>query len=531
MEGAAVLAARLPPPVVGDRQVLILYDQLNLAVWPRDVLAVGPTLVFVEALAYAAFLPHHPIKLTYILSAQRHFALDCAAAGYNVLHWRTAGTHADGVAEILQAYPGHITYMEPSEWEPRQQLRALRARYPDRLTEIPNGFFLAPKPDFTAKIRRGYRLETFYREMRKRTGYLMVKGKPAGDRWNFDSENRRKLPANLKLPPVPTFSMDEITKEVWEWVRGAFPHHFGDFRAPFELAVTRAQALHLLQDFLEHRLDGFGPYEDAVRIGEPFLFHSVLSIYLNNGLLLPQEVCEGAIAAYDAGQARLNSVEGLVRQVLGWREFIRIYYEAQMPAVREVNHFGFTQPLPAAFWDGEIDLACVRDALHHVRTRAYSHHIQRLMILSNFSNLTQTDPRALNRWFYWAYADAYEWVELPNVLGMATYADGGILASKPYIAGGNYVHKMSDACAHCPYDVKQKTGDRACPLNYLYWDFVAQHPSDFLENGRVSLALRTYHKKTDAEKQAIADSAARFRQNLRRLGSEGVRHWGQNPKP
>ncbi|NJK59347.1 MAG: hypothetical protein HC918_02520 [Oscillatoriales cyanobacterium SM2_1_8] len=202
-----------------------------------------------------------------------------------------------------------------------------------------------------------------------------------------------------------------------------------------------------------------------------------------------------------------------------------------MPEARERNHFGFTQPLPAAFWDGEIDLACVGDALHHVRTRAYSHHIQRLMILSNFSNLTQTDPRDLHRWFYLAYADAYEWVELPNVLGMATYADGGILASKPYIAGGNYVHKMSDACARCAYDVKQKTGDRACPLNYLYWDFVAQHRADFLENGRVSLALITYDKKTEAEKQAIAASAAQFRQNLPRLDSGWINDRGQSPDP
>ncbi|HAN45863.1 MAG TPA: cryptochrome/photolyase family protein [Cyanobacteria bacterium UBA8156] len=518
MEGAAVFEKRLSPPVVGDRLVVVLYDQLNLAMWPAEVLAEA-TLVFVESLAYATFLPHHPLKLTYILSAQRHFALDCAKAGYRVLNWRTTGTHADGAAEVLQAYPGtHLTYMEPSEWEPRHQLRALRSPDPTRLTEIPNAFFLTPKAEFTSKIRRGYRLETFYREMRKRTGYLMAHGKPVGDRWNFDQENRQKLPKGVKVPPVPTFPMDEITQEVWALVQGALPHPYGQDIAPFALAVTRTQALALLADFVAQRLDSFGPYEDAMRTGEPFLFHSVLSIYLNNGLLLPQEVCEQAIAAYDAGQARLNSVEGLVRQVLGWREFIRIYYEAQMPAVREANHFGFTEALPTAFWDGEIELACVRDALHQVHTRAYSHHIQRLMILSNFSNLTQTDPRALNQWFYAAYADAYEWVELPNVLGMATYADGGILASKPYIAGGNYVRKMSDACDRCAYDVKQKTGDRACPLNYLYWDFVAQHRADFLENGRVSLALITYDKKTEVEKQAIADSATRFRQQLRRTG-------------
>jgi deoxyribodipyrimidine photolyase-related protein len=515
MEGAALFEARLPPPMVGDRLVLVLYDQLNLAVWPATVLA-GATLVLVESLAYATFLPHHPLKLTYILSAQRHFALDCVQAGYPVLNWRTTGTHGDGVGEVLRAYPGtHLTYMEPSEWEPRQQLRALRSQYPDRLTEIPNAFFLAPKADFLPKMRREYRLETFYREMRKRTGYLMVNGQPVGDRWNFDQENRQKLPKGVKVPPVPTFPMDEITQEVWDLVQ-TLPHPYGSELAPFGLAVTRTQALALLQDFLAQRLDGFGPYEDAMRIGEPFLFHSVLSVYLNNGLLLPQEVCEAAIAAYTNGQARLNSVEGFVRQVLGWREFIRMYYEAQMPAVREANHFGFTASLPAAFWDGEIALACVWDALHQVRTRAYSHHIQRLMILSNFSNLTRTDPRALNRWFYAAYADAYEWVELPNVLGMATYADGGILASKPYIAGGNYVRKMSDACDRCPYDVKQKTGARACPLNYLYWDFVAQNRPDFLENGRVSLALITYDKKPEAEKQAIAESAQRFRQELRR---------------
>ncbi len=499
--------------------ILINHDQLNLSVFPADILASKPLLLFVESLAYATCIPHHKQKLVYILSCQRHFAIACRQQGYPVYTIFTLGYHADGVREILWKYPQlRITAMEPSEWDSRCRLAEVRQAVGDRLTIIANGFFMASLEKFQRQIKKGYRLETFYREMRKATGYLMRNGKPAGGKWNYDKENRKPLPQKITVPPIPRFPPDAITQEVIDLVSQHLPNNFGRLDQ-FNFAVTRPQVLLLLADFVEHRLANFGSYEDAIKLGEPFLFHSVLSLYLNNGLLLPQEVCDAVIAGYEAGKAPLNSVEGFIRQIIGWREYIRVYYEAMMPAVRQSNYFGFTYELPECYWSGNTDLTCLRDALSHVINYGYSHHIQRLMVLSNFSNLTLTNPQALNQWFWFAYVDAYEWVELPNVLGMATFADGGILASKPYVSGGNYINKMSDCCQQCPYDVNQKAGDRACPFNYLYWHFVDRHREVFMENGRVSLMTQMYDRKDDSEKEAIRTSAVQFISNLPRCST------------
>ncbi|MBD2189164.1 cryptochrome/photolyase family protein [Pseudanabaena mucicola] len=498
-----------------DRSLFILHDQLNLSVFPKQLLDQKPLLIFVESLKYATAIPHHKQKLVYILSAQRHFAIACYQQGFPILNLFTEGFHAEALAEFLQQYPAiKLSYMQPSEWDTRSQMAALADTFCDRIEQIPNNFFIADADQFKDKIKKGYRLENFYRELRKQTGYLMADGKPIGGNWNYDKENRKALPKNISIPPIPEIPPDLITQEVIDLVNNYLPHNFGKLDR-FSYAVTRDQALELAKVFIETRLANFGAYEDATKTGEPFLFHSVLSIYLNNGLLLPQEICEIAIAAYHQNLAPLNSVEGFVRQILGWREYIRVYYEAQMPQAREHNYFGFTNDLPQLYWDADTDLLCMQDAVTNVLNYGYSHHIQRLMVLSNFSNLTNTDPRQLNRWFWLAYIDAYEWVELPNVLGMSTFADGGILASKPYVAGGNYINKMSNCCSQCQYDVKEKVGDKACPFNYLYWHFVDQHRESFAENGRVSLMVNSYNKKTEVEKQAIRDSATKFISQLK----------------
>ena len=501
-----------------DRALFILHDQLNLEAFPEALLAQKPLIILVESLKYATIIPHHKQKLVYIFSAQRHFAIACHQKGFPVLNLFTEGFHADALDSLLAEYPNlEFTYMQPSEWDTRSQFNVLVDKFDGRVKQIPNSFFIADAEKFKSKIKKGYRLETFYRELRKQTGYLMEDGKPIGGSWNYDKENRKSLPKKMAIPEIPEIAIDEITQEVIDFVKGYLPDAFGKLDK-FGYAVTRDQALDLANLFIESRLANFGAYEDAIKTGEPFLFHSVLSVYLNNGLLRPQEICEMAIAAYENNHENnlvpLNSVEGFVRQILGWREYIRVYYEAQMPAAREHNYFKFTNNLPELYWNANTELACMRDAITSVLNYGYSHHIQRLMVLSNFSNLTNTDPRQLSRWFWLAYIDAYEWVELPNVLGMSTFADGGILASKPYVSGGNYINKMSDCCSKCKYDVKEKVGDRACPFNYLYWHFVDQHRESFAENGRVSLMVSTYGKKPDSEKQLIRDSALKFMATL-----------------
>ncbi|MFM7886134.1 MAG: cryptochrome/photolyase family protein, partial [Pseudanabaena sp.] len=392
----------------GNLALLILYDQLNLSVFPQELLAKKPLLVFVESLSYATIIPHHKQKLVYILSAQRHFAIACQQAGFPIINLSTERFHADAIADFLGQHQHlHLTYMQPSEWDTRSRMALLSQQFSGRISVIPNNFFIADPEKFTSKIRKGYRLETFYQELRKQTNYLMEDGKPIGGKWNYDKENRKSLPKNIVIPRIPEMETDVITQEVITLVQKYLPNAFGRLDK-FNYAVTRDHALELAKLFIEHRLANFGAYEDAIKTDEPFLFHSVLSIYLNNGLLLPQELCEMAIAAYQQNLAPLNSVEGFVRQILGWREYIRVYYEAKMPEARESNYFRFSNDLPQLYWDGHTDLLCLQDAIANVLNYGYSHHIQRLMILSNFSNLTNTDPRQLSRWFWFAYVDAYE---------------------------------------------------------------------------------------------------------------------------
>jgi deoxyribodipyrimidine photolyase-related protein len=496
--------------------VFILHDQLNLSAWPNWVSEEKPLLIFMESREKGNEIRHHKKKAVYVLSSMRHFALECAEKEIPVLYHSTKGHFDDGLIEILENCSGKLFFMTPSEWDTRNRLRDLKSSYADRVEEIPNGFFLADPEKWKEKIAPGYRMEYFYRDMRRQTGYLMNGDSPEGGEWNYDDQNRESLPEGHPIPEIKAIEPDEITREVMELTEDYFPDHFGSLNH-FSYAVTRKQALELLEHFISDRLDEFGPYEDALKTGDHQLFHSQLSIYFNNGLLMPGEVCERAIEAYENGNVRLNSVEGFVRQIIGWREFIRIYYEAMMPGVRDVNHFGFKEKLPEMYWTGETRLKCMEESIRPVIEQGYSHHIQRLMILSNFSNLTETDPRELNHWFWLAFVDAYEWVELPNVLGMSTFADGGVLASKPYVSSGNYINKMSDYCKNCEYSVTKKTGEKACPFNYLYWNFVDKQRETFNDSGRVNFMVNMFdNKKSDEEKDQIRKSSDQFLHELKR---------------
>lgn len=496
------------------RAVFLLHDQLNLDAWPSWVREEKPLLIFMESAEKGKELPHHKKKAVYVLSSMRHFALECAEAGFPVHYHSTKSHFDDGLKGLLSEFDTlHITYMTSSEWDSRERMRTIADEFPDRVEEIPNNFFLANAEEYKERVKDGWLMEYFYREMRRKTGYLMNGDEPEGGEWNYDEENREKLPKEHPIPDIAKTEPDAVTEEVIEMVEAWFGDSFGK-SDDFSYAVTRRQALYRLNEFIDERLDEFGPYEDAMAQGKYDLFHSHLSLYLNNGLLLPTEVCDKAEEAYQNGKARLNSVEGFIRQIIGWREYVRVYYEAMMPEVRDANHFNFVNKLPEMYWSGQTKMNCMSECLKPVIDDGYSHHIPRLMVLSNFSNLTETDPRELNRWFHLAYVDAYEWVVLPNVLGMSTFADGGVLASKPYVSSGNYINKMSDYCKHCEYKISKKTGDDACPFNYLYWNFINKQRDTFSQNGRANFMVNMFDKKSEEDKQAITESSEKFIQEL-----------------
>jgi deoxyribodipyrimidine photolyase-related protein len=372
--------------------------------------------------------------------------------------------------------------------------------------------FVCSRAEFAAwaKGRKELRMEFFYREMRRKTGLLMGKnGEPEGGRWNFDAENRKRLPAGHVPPPRGAFGFPPgpATREVLDLVRARFPDNFGDLE-PFGFATTKHEAEAAFAEFLRVGLPGFGDYQDAMKAGQPFLYHSLISAYLNAGLLDARDLCARAEAEYRAGRAPLNAVEGFVRQILGWREFVRGLYWLDMPGYRETNFLAARRKLPDFYWTGKTKMNCLAQCVAETRANAYAHHIQRLMVLGNFALLTGVAPREIQDWFLAVYADAYEWVELPNVHGMAIHADGGRLGSKPYAASGAYIDRMSDYCGSCAFDPKIKAGSRACPFNPLYWDFLMRNASRLARNPRMAMPYRTLAAMPNARKEEIARDAA-----------------------
>ena len=357
-------------------------------------------------------------------------------------------------------------------------------------------------------------MEHFYREMRLAHGLLLDDGKPTGGRWNFDAENRKPARADLFMPQPTRFEPDARTREVLDLVAHRFPDHFGDLE-PFWFGVTHEHADQAFVHFLREALPRFGDYQDAMLVGEPFLYHAVISTYLNAGLLDPLDVCRRAEAEYRAGRAPLNCVEGFIRQILGWREYVRGIYWLRGPDYVHENALGATRDLPWFYWSGETEMACLSAAIGQTKREAYAHHIQRLMVTGNFALLAGIDPHQVHEWYLAVYADAYEWVEAPNTIGMSQFADGGALASKPYAASGAYIDRMSDYCGQCAYDVKQKNGPKACPFNYLYWDFLARNRTALANNPRVAPMYRTLDRLSEERRAEIARDAADFLAQLK----------------
>jgi len=497
---------------------LVMGDQLSEGLPTLvDMDPAHDVVLMLELAEECGHVPHHQQKIVLFLSAMRHFAAGLRERGFAVDYVRLDDPANTGsfTGELERALARHharrLVLTEPGEWRVQQMAEGWAQRFGLPVEICPDTRFFASRARFRAwaKGRRGWRMEHFYREMRREHAVLMQGGEPVGGAWNYDAENRKRLPAGSALPARRRFLPDDLTREVMVLVAARFGGNFGTLDG-FGWAVTRSDALTALDHFIADALPRYGDYQDAMQAGAPFLYHSLLSPALNLGLLLPREVCEAAEAAWLAGQAPLNAVEGFIRQVLGWREYVRGIYWTLMPDYADSNALGADRPLPEFYWTGETSMRCLREAIAHTRDHAYSHHIQRLMLTGNFALLAGVTPREIERWYLAVYADALEWVEMPNTLGMAVFADGGRMASKPYAASGAYINRMSDFCGGCAYDVAQKTGPRACPFNYLYWAFLIRHRSQLGGNPRMAMSYRTLDGWSEARQQACVAEAEAF---------------------
>ena len=501
---------------------LILGDQLNHQLASlRDINIETDIVLMAEVGAEVTYVKHHKRKIAFLFAAMRHFAEALRGDGVFVIYRRLDDPENGGslesevkraiaahkISKLVVTMPGEYRLMEiMKRWQSSLGI-AVELREDDR--------FLCDLDRFAswANGRRQLRMDFFYRDMRRDHNILMDGGEPIGGKWNFDSDNRESPKTGMVIPPPLQFAPDDITAEVLGLVATRCADHFGDLD-DFGFAVTRQQALAVLNHFIEQRLPDFGRYQDAMLLDEPWVYHSHIGFYLNAGLLLPAEAITAAETAYHNGHAPLNSTEGFIRQILGWREFVRGIYWLKMPDYADLNFFEADRDLPEFFWTGATKMLCMAQAVDATRKYAYAHHIQRLMVLGNFALLAGLAPAQVNAWFLIVYADAYEWVELPNVSGMVLFADGGYLASKPYAAGGAYINRMSNYCRDCHYKVSQKNGAAACPFNYLYWDFLIRNRAKLKDNARLGMMYRSLDRMDETKIAAIRHDADQFLANL-----------------
>ena len=491
--------------------VLVLGDQLspNLSAL-RAADRSTDVIVMAEALGEASYVPHHPKKIALIFAAMRKFAAQLRSEGWQVRYSKLddedapkslneallRSAQADGATEVICT--------EAGEWRVIDAL----AELPLTVTTLPDDRFLASHQEFEAwaEGRKQLRMEYFYRDMRRKTGLLMEGDQPAGGQWNYDHDNRKAPPKSVDFRGPKRFEPDAVVQEVLDLVADRFGDNFGTLE-PFWFATDAGQAQEHLDHWIASGLAGFGDYQDAMLLGQPHLYHAHIGMYLNIGLLDPLRVCQAVEKAWKDGVAPLNAVEGFIRQVIGWREYIRGIYFLQGRDYVGRNELAHDRDLPASFWGKKTWMACVEAAVGQTRDEAYAHHIQRLMVTGNFALLAGIDPKQVHEWYLAVYADAFEWVEAPNVIGMSQFADGGIVASKPYVSSGNYIDKMSDYCKSCSYKVKQKTGPDACPFNLLYWHFLDRHSEKFRANPRMGNMYRVWDRMDEDRRATVLSDA------------------------
>ena len=493
--------------------VLVLGDQLDREAAAFDGFDPAQDAVWMAEVAEeSTHVWSSKPRIALFLAAMRHFAQALRDEGLTVHHMPLDAPDNRGSlaaqlrADLARLRPARLVMTAPGDWRVLQALKAeaQAAGLPLEIREDRHFFCSVREFAAHARSRRSLRMEYFYREQRQRHGVLMDGDTPEGGQWNFDADNREPFGRDGPgaLPPRTRIEPDALTREVLALVASRFAGHPGRLDS-FAWPVTRAQALQALRQFIDERLPHFGPHQDAMWPGEPWLYHAHLSAALNLKLLNPREVVRAAEAAYHAGRAPLASVEGFVRQVLGWREYVRGIYWTRMPGYAALNALQAEAELPGWYWTGETDKACLRDAITQTLAHGYAHHIQRLMVTGLYALLLGVAPQQVHAWYLAVYVDAVEWVELPNTLGMSQYADGGLMASKPYVATGQYLQRMSPHCRACRYDPALRTGPRACPFTTLYWDFLMRHETRLAAHPRMALQVRNLGRLTEAEKAAI----------------------------
>lgn len=507
------------------------YDRLHDGVGPLAETDPSETIVvLMESRAKGTRRPYHKKKLVLVLSNMRHFALEQTQRGCRVVYGSSPESFAEGLFALQQQWEwAELLVNRPAERELRTELRDAKAAGL-RIRAVRDTAWLTTTEDFesvfgrpeisaaapTSELRK-YLMDRFYRAMRTHTGLLMSKGKPAGGKWSYDAENRQPFRDQVPVPQRPSYPPDAITLEVMELIEQRHPDHFGS-TAGFDLPVTRADAEGSWHFALHELLPHFGPWEDAMSTSEPDLFHSLTSPLVNLTRLRARDLVNDVAEAYSAGDIPLASAEGFIRQLLGWREFMRHIHEAtdgfrsldpptDPNAPASPSFFGADRPLPPVYWGTPSGMTCMDTVVAQVIDKGWSHHITRLMVLSNLAVLCGFSPRELTDWFWFAYVDAYDWVVEPNVLGMATFADGGLTATKPYISGAAYIDRMSDFCGHCRLDPRKSTGPGSCPFTALYWTFLDRHAAKLAGNQRMRMPLNTLAKKTERERQALRERA------------------------
>lgn len=499
--------------------IWVLGDQLwaqQAALQQRETEKAITPVLLIEAADYIQQRPYHYQKLVLVWSAMRHFAQELRDGGWSV-HYAIAPNFQTALMDWIAAEKiTELRVMEPNDRPFANFIQ--RLDLPCALKIIPNNHFLWSREEFKtwATGRKRLVLEDFYRAGRKRFQILLdEQQQPLGGQWNFDKDNRKPPKKDFHPPKPLSFPLDEITQAVITRIRDLGLPGYGQLE-PFRWAVTRTQALQVFDHFLSTGLDKFGTFQDAMVTGEETLWHALISPYVNLGLLQPWELVKKAEAVREQKVIALNNLEGFIRQILGWREYLHGLYHYVSDDYPQKNFFDHQQPLPDFYWDSrKTDLNCLKQVLHQVEKTGYAHHIQRLMILSNFALILGVNPQQLEAWFHAAFIDAYDWVMQTNVIGMGQFADGGILASKPYAASANYVNKMSDYCQHCIYDKGDRHGEKACPFNTFYWDFLDRHRDKLRAQGRMNLILKNLERLPPDELNAIRTRTRTWQDHLR----------------